>query len=100
MASSSEIIILTNPEDWELWIAQVQAFTDEDIWEHIDPDDTQVEEDPLEKPKAPKVKDLDPNANSYTQLSTALQKTYDNSRKYYEQDLKQYQRQKDQFQAV
>jgi hypothetical protein len=34
---STENIVLAQPDDWEQWIAEIQAVSDEDIWPHIDP---------------------------------------------------------------
>lgn len=99
--TSKEIIILTHPEDWEPWLASLEAFTDEDIWLQIDPDEPEVEEEALvERPRLPKVKDFNDLATTYAQLTDSEQKKYDASRKYYEMDLKQYQRQKDLMRAV
>jgi hypothetical protein len=98
--SASDAVTLTNPEDWERWLKQLRAFTDEDIWGHIDPDDSDLEEEPLQKPTKPQVKDFNINADTYAQLSETHRKAYDNSRKYYESDLKQYQRQQDLHRAV
>lgn len=98
--ASSETIILTNPEDWEPWLSQVRTFTDEDIWPHVDPDDSEVEDDLLEKPTRPEVRDFDITATSYAELTDARRTAYDNSRKHYESDLRQYQRQKDLIRSV
>jgi hypothetical protein len=37
--SSSNTIVLNSSEDWEQWLAEVQAVADEAIWPHIDPDE-------------------------------------------------------------
>jgi len=97
---TSEAVILTNPEDWEEWLNQLRASADEEIWDLIDPNESEAEENPLGKPKKPKVRDFDANVNSYAQLSESLQKAYENSRKFYESDLKEYRRQQDLLRAV
>ena len=64
------MIMLTNPEDQELWLAQLRAFTDNNIWEYINLDRIEVKDDLLKKLKILKVSDFDLNANSYAQLLT------------------------------
>src|SRR5579871_1407110 len=88
--------------DMDIWISIqiIHILSNYITGEHIDPDESEVDEELLERPKKPKVSDIQPNATTYTQLSDPQQRTYDNSRKYYEEDLKQYQRQKDLFRAV
>jgi hypothetical protein len=114
--ASTTAIILTHQEDWEQWLADVQAVADDDIWPYINPDEPAPVEDSdseeedeedqeergglLSKPEMPKVKDFDQNANTYAQLNAASRKAYDNARRYYEQDLKQYQRQRDLLREV
>ena len=98
--SSSDIIVLDSSEDWELWLAQVRAKTDAEIWPHIDPDKPAPEQGLEEKAKKPEYKDFDTNAATYAQLSTALQKSYDNARRYYDLDVKYYHRQQDHLREV
>ena len=43
---------------------------------------------------------FDRNAQSYAQLSAALQNRFDHARKHYDQDLKYYQRQRDLLREV
>jgi hypothetical protein len=100
MASSSDTIILTHPEDWESWLWQLRGVTDKEIWPHIDPDEPAPEQGLLEKPIRPEVGDFDANATTYAQLSAVLQKTYENSRRYYDQDMKYYFRQEDLLRTV
>ena len=45
MASSSDTITLTHPEDWEPWLWQLRGVTDKKIWPHIDPDEPAPERD-------------------------------------------------------
>jgi len=77
-----------------MWLSQLQAYAGAEIWPHIDPD-KDGEESLLEKPTRPNIRDINENASRYEQLSPEQQKVYENSRKFYEQDLRQYQRQED-----
>ena len=105
--TSSENITLTHPEDWEQWLAEVQAVADTEIWSHINPDDPESDSDTeqevvplLKKPVRPEIRDFDQNATTYAQLNANTQKAYDNARKYYDQDLKHFQRQQDLIREV
>src|SRR6266487_4793836 len=90
--------ILTQSEDWEKWFWQLQSNVSGEIWPYIDPEGD--ESDMLEAPKRPELTDFDRNAHSYAQLSAAQQKTYENARRYYDQDMRFYSRQQDQLQAA
>ena len=90
--SISDTLTLTRSEDWEQWLAEVQAIADEAIWPHIDPDETAPEQGLMTEPIRPNFKDFNWNALTYTQLTTALQKGYDNARKYYDLDMKYFHR--------
>jgi len=98
--TSSGTIILTHPEDWETWLAQLRAVADIGIWRHIDPDNPAPQQGLLEEPVRPEIRDFNINANTYAQLSAVLQKAYENSRRYYDQDMKYYFRQEDLLRAV
>jgi hypothetical protein len=98
--SSSDIIVLESSEDWELWIEQVQSKADAEIWPHIDPDNAAPEQGLEKKPEKPEYKDFEPNATTYAQLTATLQKSYDNARRYYDQDIKYYYRQEDHLREI
>jgi hypothetical protein len=98
--SSSDIITLTHPEDWEPWLAQLRAVADTKIWPHIDPDKPAPEEGLLTEPIRPAFRDFAASATTYAELTAAQQKGYDNSRKYYDQDMKYYFRQEDHLRSV
>jgi hypothetical protein len=98
--SSSNTIVLNSSEDWEQWLAEVQAVADEAIWPHIDPDEPAPEQGLMTEPIRPDVKDFNQNASTYAQLNAALQKGYDNARKYYDLDMKYFHRQQDLLREV
>ena len=92
---SKQEIILYTEDDWDLWIEKIKAVTDRDIWPHIDPTEEDLPADApelLERPVRPNIRTINRNVDSYEQLSTAQQRVYENARKFYEMDLKQYQR--------
>jgi hypothetical protein len=97
---SSTTIILNKPEDWEQWIWQLQALVDKRIWAHVNPDKEAPQQGLLQEPPHPKVADFNENATLYAQLSTNQQKAYDNSRRYYDQDMKYFLRQEDHLQQI
>ena len=39
--ASTTAIILTHQEDWEQWLADVQAVADDDIWPYINPEEAE-----------------------------------------------------------
>ena len=89
-SSSSNTIILNKPEDWEQWIWQLQALVDKRIWAHVDPVNAAPQRGLLQEPPYPEVTDFNEQATSYAQLSTSQQKAYENSRRYYDQDIKYF----------
>ena len=54
----SSLITLTYLEDWELWLAQLRAVADTEIWPYIDPDTPAPEEGLLEKPNRLEIRDF------------------------------------------
>jgi hypothetical protein len=56
--STSDTLTLTHLEDWEQWLAEVQAVTDEAIWPHIDPDEPAPEQGLMTEPIQPEFKDF------------------------------------------
>ena len=56
--SSSNTIVLNSSEDWEQWLAEVQAVADKAIWPHIDPDEPALEQGLITEPIRPDVKDF------------------------------------------
>ena len=98
--ATSENIVLARPDDWEQWIAEIQAMADEGIWPHLDPDTPEPERGLRTNPEEPIIEEFDRNARSYAQLSAALQNRYDHARKHYDQDMKYFQRQQDLLREV
>ena len=96
--STTSKVILTRSEDWEKWFWELQANVSDEIWPYINPE-TQ-EQDLLQQPRRPELTDFDQNAATYAALSAVHQKAYDNARRYYDQDMKYYSRQRDQLQAA
>ena len=94
------MIILNKPEDWEQWLWQLQALVDKRIWAHVDPAKEAPQQGLLQKPPHPEVTDFNAGATSYAQLSTNQQKAYDNSRRYYDQDMKYFLRQENHLQQI
>jgi hypothetical protein len=81
-------VILTNSEDWEPWFKCLQAHVNKELWPYIDPEQP---ENPLpEPPIKPTITDINPAATLYHQLTPAQQKVYENSRKFYDSDMKYY----------
>ena len=70
----------------------------DEIWPYINPE-AQVQ-GLLQQPRRPELADFDQNAATYGALSAVHQKVYDNARRYYDQDMKYYSRQRDQLQAA
>ena len=98
--SSSNTIILNKPEDWEQWLWQLQALVDKRIWAHVDPAKEAPQQGLLQEPPHPEVTDFNENATSYAQLSTNQQKAYENSRRYYDQDMKYFLKQEEHLQQI
>jgi hypothetical protein len=93
--TTSNTVILTNPEDWEPWFTNLQAHVNEEIWPFIDPEQPEI---PLQElPIKPKISDIDANATQFHQLSAAQQRVYENSRKFYDSDMKYYNTQSNQL---
>jgi hypothetical protein len=101
--TSSEVITLTHPEDWERWLKQVRAETHPDIWPHIDPNNDDLPEgveELLDKPKRPKLGDYKADATTYAELSSTQRTAYNTARKYYETDFKAYDKEQERLQVV
>ena len=98
--STSDTLTLTHTEEWEQWLAEVQAVADEAIWPHINPDKPAPEQGLMMEPVQLELRDFNTNATSYTQLNAALQKGYNSARKYYDLDIKYFHRQQDLLQEV
>ena len=92
---SSNTVILTNPEDWEPWFTNLQAHVNEEIWPFIDPE--QPERPLQELPIKPTIADINPTATQFHQLGAAQQRVYENSRKFYDSDMKYYTTQSNQL---
>ena len=89
-------IILSRSEDWEKWFRQLRGHVDKDIWAFLDPDvNEEDEEEPMEKPVKPSLRDYNHNAITFANLSQAQQKAYEAARGFYNHDLREYNRQQD-----
>ena len=95
MASTDTKITLIHSEDWEQWFNELQAHVSDELWPYIRPDGEV--RDLREEPPQPKTTDFEPNARTYATLSAQNQKAYDNARRYYDQDMRYYSRQRDQI---
>ena len=72
--------------------------TSDKIWSYINPEGPETAL--LVSPRRPELTDFNQQAHTYAELSVVHQKSYDNARRYYDQDVKYYSRQRDQLQAV
>jgi hypothetical protein len=90
--------ILTRSEDWEKWFWDLQANISDEIWPYINPEAPETAL--LVPPRRPKHTDFNQQARTYAELSAVHQKSYDNARRYYDQDMKYYSRQRDLLQAA
>jgi hypothetical protein len=81
-------IVLTRPDDWEPWYNQCRSNIDARLWAYVDPDGP---EKPLPvEPVRPEITQFDRNATSYAGLSQALQRQYENARRFYDADMKEF----------
>ncbi len=92
------MVILTRSEDWDRWFWELQANISTEIWPYINPE--AEERNLLDLPVRPEPANFSARARTYAELSTVHQKSYDNARRYYDQDMKYYSRQCDQLQAA
>ena len=89
-------IILTNPGDWEEWIAQTQTNADEDIWPHFDPESEYLPDDAVDlltRPIEPAISALNPQATQYFHLIPPQRKLYREAMGFYETAHGKYQKQ-------
>lgn len=89
--SKSERTILNGSEDWEMWYEELVATSTDEFWPIADPD--QPEELPIPPPRKPEIGDLVPGETEYLNLTAAQQRQFDNARKHYTEDHKQFARQ-------
>ena len=78
---------LEKPEDFVWWLRELQATTLEEFWPLADPSSLAV---PLLLPPRPLVQDLNPNAQSYLQLTASQRKIFDNAIRFWKDDQKEY----------
>ena len=101
--SSSRDIILTNPEDWDQWISQVITISNEDLWPHFNPENQCIPSDAVAlrtRPNEPNIDAINAYANEYLELTPEQQRVYENARRFYDQDLEQYQKQQQNIREV
>ncbi len=92
---SKREIILTTEDDWDLWIEKIEAIIPKSLWPHIEPSYKAMPartKELLDEPECLTVGDINPRATLYTALIAQQQRIYENARKFYDQDLKRYQR--------
>ena len=94
------MVILTRSEDWDTWFWELQANISHEIWPYINPEEEEEERNLLALPIRSESANFSARARTYAELSTVHQKSYDNARRYYDQDMKYYSRQQDQLQAA
>ena len=95
MASTPTKTILTRSEDWEPWYKDLKANVSSEIWPYINPEGQQRAL--LQQPPRPEPADFDGTSMTYAQLSAAHQQAYENARRFYNQDRKDYAHQQDQL---
>lgn len=96
LTATTTKIILSKTEDWEKWFRQLRGHVDKDIWAFLDPDvDEADEEEPMEKPVKPSLREYNPNATTFANLSQNQQKAFETARQFYNHDLREYNRQQD-----
>ena len=93
MAADSKTMrtILETSEDWETWYDELKTISANEFWNMADPDQPTVL--PAAAPYKPVVADIVQGETLYTNLSAANQRMFDNARKHYESDQKDYIRQ-------
>jgi hypothetical protein len=87
--STNNGAVLRGLDDWEGRYSQLKSGVDKQIWRMIDP---QEAEDILELhyPEKPAYNRFHDGANSYQALLAAAKGDYDQARRYYESDIKEY----------
>ena len=98
MIKSTTKTILTRFKNWEKWFWNLKININKKIWLYINL------KGPVwslcEKPECSEPTDFNQHARTYAELSQTHQKTYENTWRYYDQDMKYYFRQQDQLQTV
>ena len=98
MTESIMKMILTCSEDWEKWFWNLKANVNKEIWLYINPEGPVR---PLrEESECPESMNFDQHARTYAELLQTHQKTYENTWRYYNQDMKYYFCQQNQLQTV
>ena len=92
------MVILTRFKDWDRWFWKLQANISPEIWPYINSE--AEERNLLDLPVRPEPANFSAWAQTYAELSTVHQKSYDNICRYYNQDMKYYSCQCDQLQAA
>jgi len=91
MASNTPLI-LDKPEDWSIWIDDIQGLIPQNIWKLIDPD-AETHGNILQDPDFPEPNNVNELKTTYPELSTAERTVYDQMFKYYQAALEKYKRQ-------
>ena len=88
-------IVLDKPEDWPLWIEDIQGDIPDDIWELIDPEAEEEDQvEAMDEPSRPEPEDVNPNKTSYFELTANERTVLDQAFKHYQVDHKKYEQQK------
>ena len=97
--TTNNTVILKGHEDWEGWFGQLKSGVEKHIWRMINPQNEEdIEELPY--PEKPLYSHFHEGANSYQALPSAAKKDYDQARRYYESDMKDYRAQQDRLTTV
>ena len=79
---------LNKPESFFLWFAQIKDVVDEDLWLFFDPDS----EDTYHPPVPVTVKDINPDANTFLDLTGPQRTTLHQDSSTYNSEFSRYQR--------
>ena len=86
--SSTTKIILIHSENWKQWYEDLQVNISSKIWLYINFKNQQWAL--LQQSSQSELSDFAVNAATYAQLSAAHQQAYENTRRFYKQDKKNY----------
>ena len=91
--------ILNKPDQWPMWIDELQRSLPSGIWPLINPDIT--DHAPfLEEPNMPEPQNVNPNKTDYIGLTNAERVTYDQLIKIYQLKMKKYTQQDEKLQKA
>jgi hypothetical protein len=98
-STTNNTVILKGPDDFDSWFSQLKSGVEKQIWRMINPEnDEDIPE--LRYPDKPEYSDFHDSADTYQALPAAAKRDYDQARRYYESDMKDYRAQQDRLTAV